>query len=273
MNCQDLKRMANQLRYDTLQAFHTVGSGHPGGCLSLAEIITVLYFDKLRLDPQNPKWVDRDRFLLSKGHGAPILFAALAHRGYFDISNLNRLRQHDGMLQGTPNPGIPGCDTVAGSLGQNLSIAIGTAYAGRLDGKDYQTYCVMGDGEIDEGQVWEAMMLAPVLKLGNLFAILDHNHVQSSGTNDEVLSLGNIRAKAEAFGWNVIELDGHDVCALKACFDGIAREPVGTPTFIIADTVKGKGISYMEGKASWHVGGLNDEQWAQAQKELKEAGL
>lgn len=265
---QELKRLADTLRYDTLKAIYTVKSGHPGGCLSAAEMMAVLYFHTLKIDPKDPKWADRDRFFLSKGHAAPILFAALAHRGYFDIHELLRLRLHDGMLQGTPNPKIPGCESVSGSLGQNLSIAIGCAMAGKLDGKDYKTYCLLGDGEMEEGQVWEALMLAPRRRLGNLVAILDNNHVQMCGTTDEIVGLGDVCAKFRAFGWNVVEVDGHDVQALMDVFDAIPNQPDGVPTMVVAETVKGKGISFMEGKAAWHGGAPSEEQWAQIEREL-----
>ena len=264
----ELKQLANTLRYDTLKAIYTVRSGHPGGCLSAAEIITVLYFHAMKIDPQRPKWEDRDRFFLSKGHAAPMLFAALAHRGFFAIHELLHLRLHDGMLQATPNPKIPGCESVSGSLGQNLSIAVGCAVAGKMDGKDYKTYCMMGDGEMEEGQNWEALMLAPKLRLGNLVAILDDNHVQMCGTTDEIVRLGDVCAKFRAFGWNVVQVDGHDVQALIDTFDAIPNQIDGIPTMIVADTVKGKGVSFMEGKAAWHGGAPSDEQWAQIEKEL-----
>lgn len=265
---EELKKLANTLRYDTLKAIYTVRSGHPGGCLSAAEIMAVLYFHTLRIAPENPKWEDRDRFFLSKGHAAPILFAALAHRGYFDIRELLHLRLHDGMLQATPNPKIPGCESVSGSLGQNLSIAIGCSIAGKMDGRDYKTHCLLGDGEMEEGQVWEALMLAPKCRLGNLVAILDNNHVQMCGTTDEIVGLGDVCAKFRSFGWNVVSVDGHNVRALIETFDAIPNHPDGIPTVVVADTVKGKGVSFMEGKAAWHGGAPSDEQWAQIEREL-----
>lgn len=264
----ELKRLANDARYDTLKAINTVRSGHPGGCLSAAEILTVLYFHTMRIDPENPKWADRDRFFLSKGHAAPMLFAVMAYRGFFDITELLRVRKHDGMLQGTPNPKVPGCESVSGSLGQNLSISVGCALAGRMDGRDYKTYCLLGDGEMEEGQNWEALMLASKLRLGNLVAILDNNHVQMCGTTDEIVGLGDVCAKFRSFGWNVVETDGHDIQALINVFDGIPNELEGTPTMIVADTVKGKGVSFMEGKAAWHGGAPSAEQWEQIEKEL-----
>lgn len=263
-----LYQLANTLRYDTLKAIYTVQSGHPGGCLSAAELITVLYFHTLNIEPKNPKWEARDRFFLSKGHAAPILFAALAHRGFFDIHELLHLRLHDGMLQGTPNPKVPGCESVSGSLGQNLSIAVGCALAGKMDGKHYKTYCLLGDGEMQEGQNWEALMLAPKLRLGNLIAILDNNHVQMCGTTDEIVGLGDICAKLRAFGWNTIAVDGHDIQTLIDTFDALPDQPDGVPTILVADTVKGKGVSFMEGKAAWHGGAPSAEQWTQIEKEL-----
>ena len=265
----ELKELARMVRCDTLQALHVVGSGHPGGCLSATDILVVLYFHTLNIDPQNPKWEDRDRFLLSKGHAAPALFATLAHRGYFDIKELLRVRKHDGMLQATPNLKVPGGDSVSGSLGQNLSIAIGTALSARLNGKTYRTFVMLGDGEMQEGQNWEALMFAPVYKLGNLIAILDRNNVQMCGTMDEILPWGNNAAeKYRSFGWNTIEVDGHDMAALIKVFDSLPNQPVGTPTMIIADTIKGKGVSFMEGKAAWHGGSPNDEQMTQIRREL-----
>lgn len=270
LGMEELKAMANALRYDTLKAIHIVGSGHPGGCLSMAEILSVLYFYKMNLNPRNPQWADRDRFILSKGHAAPILFTALVYRGYdIDIQELRHLRQHDGRLQATPNLTIPGCDNVSGSLGQNLSVAIGCALAGKMNGQTYKTYCVMGDGEMEEGQIWEAMMFAPKARLGNLVAVLDHNHVQATGDVAQIGGFCDAESKAKAFGWNVIKVPGHDVEALAAAFDSIPDAADGIPTFVIADTVKGKGVSFMEGKASWHVGCITDDQWEQIERELE----
>ncbi len=264
----ELKNMAAICRYDTMKAINTVRSGHPGGCLSATEILVTLYFHTMKIDPKNPKWEDRDRFFLSKGHAAPMLFAVMAHRGFFDIKELLHVRLHDGLLQATPNLKVPGCESVSGSLGQNLSIALGCAIAGKMDGKNYKTYCMVGDGELEEGQNWEALMLAPKLRLGNLVGILDNNHVQMCGTTDEILGLGDVKAKFEAFGWNVIQVNGHDIQSLIDAFDSIPDQPDGIPTMIVADTVKGKGVSFMEGKAAWHGGAPTPEQWAQIEKEL-----
>ena len=268
-NINELKERARVARCDTLKAFHVVGSGHPGGCLSAIDIFVALYFHTLNIDPKNPKWEDRDRFLLSKGHAAPALFAVLAQRGYFDIKELLRVRKHDGMLQATPNLKVPGGDSVSGSLGQNMSLAIGTALAGRMDGKTYKTYVMMGDGEMQEGQNWEALMMAPAYKLGNLVAILDQNEVQMCGTVGEILQWEtNSAEKFRAFGWNVVEVDGHDIEAVIKTFDAIPNQPVGQPTMVIAHTVKGKGVSFMEGQAAWHGGSPNKEQMEQIAKEL-----
>lgn len=267
-SADQLQKIANSIRYDTLKAMHIVGSGHPGGCLSAADILTVLYFHTLRIDPGNPKWEDRDRFLMSKGHAAPAQFAALAYRGFFSIEEMKHLRLHDGMLQGTPNLKIPGADTVSGSLGQNLSIATGIALAGKRDQKDYKTYVMLGDGELQEGQNWEAAMAAPAFRLGNLIAVLDYNHVQMCGTVDEVMPIGDPGAKFESFGWKVLHVDGHDIEALLQIFDSIPNARDGKPTMIVADTIKGKGVSFMEGRASWHGGAPNAEQMLQIEKEL-----
>ena len=266
---EEMKKIAATARYDTLKAIYTVGSGHPGGCLSAVDIFTVLYFHTMNLDPENPSWEDRDRFLLSKGHGAPALYAVMAQRGYFDIKHLLKIRLGDGMLQATPNLKVPGGESVSGSLGQNMSIAIGVALAGKADKKNYKTYVMVGDGELEEGQNWEAAMLAPAMKLGNLVAILDYNRVQMCGTVDEIVPLGNVADKFKSFGWNVVETDGHDIEALVNTFDSIPNQPEGTPTMVIAHTVKGKCISFMEGKAAWHGGAPSKEQWEQIEKELE----
>lgn len=267
---EELEKMANRYRYLTMKAINNVRSGHPGGCLSMAEITTVLYQHIMRIDPKNPKWEDRDRFFLSKGHGAPMLFTILADLGYFDPEEVMHIRLHDTFLQATPNNHIPGCESVSGSLGQNLSVALGCAVAGKMDKKDYKSYVLLGDGEMEEGQNWEALMLAPKLRAGNLVAILDNNHVQMCGTTDEIVGLLDPAAKFRAFGWNVIEVNGHDVKALIDVFESIPRLPDGDgiPTMIVADTVKGKGVSFMEGLAKWHGGAPDAEQWAQIEKEL-----
>ena len=267
-SAEELKKLADQVRLDTLRAIHKVKSGHPGGCLSAADILTVLYFHTMRIDPDRPKWEDRDRFILSKGHAAPALFAVLARRGYFDLSELDRLRLYDGMLQATPNLHIPGGDMSSGSLGQGLSVGIGMALAGKMDKKDYRVYVMVGDGELEEGQNWEAIMAAPNFRLGNLILILDNNHVQMCGTTNEIMSIASPAEKLRSFGWNVIETDGHDSSSLISVFDSIPKEVDGIPTAVIADTVKGKGVSFMEGKAAWHGGAPDDQQMIQIEKEL-----
>lgn len=265
---EELQKLANTIRYDTLKAIHIVGSGHPGGSLSAIEILVALYFYKMRIDINNPKWEDRDRFILSKGHAAPALFATLAHKGFFSINEMKKLRLTDGMLQATPNLHIPGCDMSSGSLGQNLSVASGMAYAGKYDKKSYKVYVLLGDGELQEGQNWEAATFAPNMRLGNLIAILDNNQVQMCGTTDEIMPMRNFEEKFAAFGWNVKKVDGHDIKALIHIFDEVGNEIDAPPTLIIADTIKGKGVSFMEGKAAWHGGAPNNEQMAQIDKEL-----
>ena len=265
---QFLKEMAAKVRIDCLKAIHKAKSGHPGGSLSAADILTVLYFHKMRIDPKNPKWPDRDRFILSKGHAAPAVFAVLAHRGFFPLEDLDTFRKTDGKLQGTVSINTPGGDMTVGSLGQYLSVGAGMALAGRMDKKDYKVYVLLGDGEIQEGQVWEAAMAAAHLKLGNLVAILDNNKVQMCGITEEILSIGEPGGKFASFGWKVLRMDGHDVGQIIETLDAIPNDPFGTPTIIIADTIKGKGVSYMEGKAEWHGGAPSDEQLAQAVMEL-----
>ena len=263
-----LTEMARKIRIDCLKMIHRAKSGHPGGSLSAADILAVLYFYKMRIDPSRPKWEDRDRFILSKGHGAPALFAALAHRGFFPLELLESFRKTDGEIQGTVSIFTPGGDMTVGSLGQYLSVGTGMAIAGRMDKKDYKVYVLLGDGEIQEGQVWEAAMAAAHMKLGNLVAILDDNKVQMSGRTEDVLSIGDPAAKFKAFGWKVLFMNGHDIPKIVETLDSIPNSPTGSPTLIVADTVKGKGVSYMEGKAEWHGGAPTDEQLAQALKEL-----
>lgn len=267
---EQLTATANRIRLEALRAIHTVGSGHPGGCLSAADILSVLYFHALRIDPHNPKWEDRDRLLLSKGHAVPAQFAALAMHGYFSLSEMKRLRLHDGMLQGNPNLNIPGCDTVAGSLGQNLSIGVGMALAGKRDKKDYRVFVILGDGELQEGQNWEAAMSASAFRLGNLVGILDHNKVQLCGAVEEILPIGDPGEKFAAFGWDVKHVDGHDIAALAALLGSLPSRggANGAPTMIVAHTVKGKGISFMEGRAAWHGAAPNEEQMKQIEAEL-----
>lgn len=269
-----LTAIANQLRIDTVESVYRVKSGHIGGCLSAAEIITVLYFYKMRIDPKQPGWEDRDRFVLSKGHSAPVLYAALAQRGFFPKEEMRHLRQADSHLQGAPNPKTPGIDMSSGPLGQGLSAAVGMALAARIRKRDFFVYCMLGDGELGEGQVWEAAMAASKYHLNHLIAILDHNGVQMSGTNEEILPLGNIKAKFESFGWKTYKINGHSIIDIIETLDQVTqkncaeKEVQNQPVMIIADTVKGKGVSFMEGKAKWHGAVPTEEQYHAALKEL-----
>jgi len=271
MNAQkllELKKIAAEMRSAALKAAHKAKSGHPGGSLSAVEILTALYFYKMRIDPKNPKWPDRDRFILSKGHGQSAVLACLALRGFFPLEVLDGFRQINGQYGGGLSLDTPGGDIMPGSLGQYLSVASGMAMAGRMDKKDYKVYVIVGDGELAEGQNWEAFMAAAYYRLGNLVAIVDYNKVQQTGTNEEIMGLGDIEAKFKAFGWNVLRMDGHNIEQIAATLDTIPNNPSGVPHIIIADTVKGKGVSYMEGTCMWHAGAPNDEQLAQALEEI-----
>jgi transketolase len=250
---QELETVARTLRRDILQMIAAANSGHPGGSLSAVEIVTALYFGGvLKHDPKRPEWPDRDRFILSKGHGVPVLYAALAERGYFPLSETLTLRQVNSRMQGHPVQGLtPGIEASTGSLGQGLSIGIGHAIAGRLDGKNYHTYVLMGDGECQEGQVWEAVLTAGNYELASLTAIVDSNRFQLDGEVENINSLTPLPAKFEAFGWYVIEVDGHDVSAVLDALH-VAKEHREGPTCIIAHTVKGKGVSFMENNNEFH---------------------
>ena len=273
MTTTELKRVANVLRQDIISMLVTSKSGHPGGSLSAAEIVTTLFFSEMRINPQDPRWADRDRFVLSKGHAAPVLYAALAEKGYFPKAELQGLRQTGHMLQGHPDmKKTPGVDMSTGSLGQGLSAANGMALAGKLDGKEYQVFVLLGDGEMAEGQVWEAAMAAAHYKLDNVTAVLDLNGLQIDGTTDSVMCSTPLTEKWRAFCWNVIEVDGHDVDALLAAF-AEAKQVTGKPSIIIAKTVKGKGVSFMEDQAGWHGNAPSVEQGEQALKELREEAL
>ncbi|KLU59242.1 transketolase 1 [Peptococcaceae bacterium CEB3] len=262
--------MANRLRQDILTMLVPAKSGHPGGSLSAAEIVAVLYFREMRLRPQEPHWAERDRFVLSKGHAAPVLYAALAEKGYFPREELLGLRQTGRMLQGHPDmKKTPGVDMSTGSLGQGLSAANGMALAGKLDKKDYRVYVLLGDGEMAEGQVWEAAMASAHFKLDNLTAILDLNGLQIDGRTDEVMSSAPLPEKWRAFGWQVIEVDGHDVEALRQALVE-AKTTQGRPTILIAKTVKGKGVSFMENAVGWHGAAPSAEQAKQGLEELRE---
>ena len=268
MNEQMLKEQAKEIRKDIVTMIGQAKSGHPGGSLSATEIVTYLYFEELRIDPTNPKWDDRDRFILSKGHAAPVLYAALARRGFFPTEELSTLRKIGSHLQGHPDmKKVPGVDMSTGSLGTGFSAATGIAMACKLDKKENYVYTLLGDGEIQEGQVWEAAMSAAHYKLDNLIAFLDNNGLQIDGNIDDVLSPNPIDAKFAAFGWHVLVIDGHD---FKQIADAVAaaKAEKGRPTMIVAKTVKGKGVSYMEKQAGWHGSAPNEGQVAQAMAEL-----
>ena len=264
----DLAKIANDIRIDIIEQTHSAKSGHPGGSLSIAEILTYLYFVQMRVDPANPKWDDRDRLVLSKGHAAPALYAALAERGFFPREDLITLRKLDSHLQGHPSmKNTPGVDMSTGSLGQGISAACGMALAAKIAGKDYRTYAIVGDGESQEGQVWEAAMFAAHRKLDNLCIILDWNGLQIDGTIEEVMNPTPYAEKFEAFGFHVVSIDAHDFDQIAAALNE-AEQTKGQPTVIIARSVKGKGVSFMENKASWHGSAPNDEQYAEALAEL-----
>ena len=263
-----LKEIARNIRKDIVSMIHTSKSGHPGGSLSAVEILTALYFDEMNIDPNNCKMEDRDRFVLSKGHAAPVLYATLAHKGYFDEEELKGLRRINRMLQGHPDmKGIPGVEMSTGSLGQGFSVACGMAMASKLDNAPWRVYALLGDGEVQEGIVWEAAMSAAHYKLDNMVAFLDYNGLQIDGKTEDVMDIGSIVDKFKAFGWNVIEIDGHDFDQIFAALD-MAKETVGKPTMIVAKTIKGKGISFMENQASWHGTAPSDKDLEQALIEL-----
>ena len=272
MDNQELKRYALKLRRGILRATHAAASGHPGGSLSATEVFTLLYFEELHVDPKNPDDPKRDRFVLSKGHCAPGLYAALAARGFFPEEDLLTLRHIGSYLQGHPDmKHIPGVDMSSGSLGQGISAAVGMALAAKIYGESYRTYALLGDGEIEEGEVWEAAMLAGFRKLDNLVVIVDNNNLQIDGPIDEVNSPYPIDKKFEAFNFHVIEAAGHDFAALQRAFDE-ARQTAGKPTAIILKSVKGKGVSFMENEVSWHGSAPNDEQYRAAMTELDREG-
>ena len=272
MNNLELMKTANEVRKGIIKAVHSAKSGHPGGSLSAADIYTYLFFEELNVDPAEPKKADRDRFVLSKGHTAPGYYSALAHRGFFPVEDLTTLRKVGSYLQGHPDmKNIPGVDMSSGSLGQGISTAVGMAISAKLSNEDYRVYTLLGDGEIQEGQVWEAAMLAGHRNLDNLVVIVDNNNLQIDGAISEVNSPYPIDKKFEAFKFHVINVDGHNFDELRAAFKE-ARETKGMPTAIVAKTVKGKGVSFMEDKASWHGVAPNDEQFAIAMEELEKAG-
>ena len=266
---KQLMAMACRVRMGVVEGTHSAKAGHPGGSLSAADLFTYLYFKELNVDPKNPKWEDRDRFVLSKGHTAPGLYAALANRGFFPVDDLSTLRHIDSYLQGHPNMNtVPGVDMSTGSLGQGVSCAAGMALAAWRMGKSCRVYALLGDGEIQEGQVWEALMFAAHYKLDNFCAIVDNNGLQIDGPIDQVMSPYPIPEKLKAFGFSVIEIDGHDFDQMEAAFEQ-AKATKGVPTAIVMKTTKGKGVSYMEGQAGWHGKAPNDEEYKIAMKELR----
>ena len=267
-----LQKMAVEVRKGIVSSVHSAKAGHPGGSLSAADIFTYLYFEEMNIDPKDPKKEDRDRFVLSKGHTAPGLYSALANRGYFPVEDLLTLRHTGSYLQGHPDmKHIPGVDMSSGSLGQGLSAACGMALAGKMNQQDYRVYALCGDGEVEEGQIWEAAMFAGFRKLDNLCVIVDNNNLQIDGPIDEVCSPYPIDKKFESFNFHVINIDGNDFDEIKRAFDE-ARATKGMPTAIIAHTVKGKGVSYMENSVGWHGKAPNDEEYAVAMEDLRKAG-
>ena len=272
MTADETKRLmalACRVRMGVIEGTHAAKAGHPGGSLSAADLFTYLYFKEMNIDPENPQWADRDRFVLSKGHTAPGLYAALALRGFFPWEELKTLRQMDSRLQGHPNMNeTPGVDMSTGSLGQGVSAAAGMALAAKYQGKSFRVYTLLGDGEIQEGEVWEAMMFAHHYKLDNLCVVIDNNGLQIDGNIADVMSPYPIPEKLRAFGFAVAEIDGHDFAAMEAAFT-LARETKGVPFAIVMKTTKGKDVSYMENQAGWHGKAPNDEEYEQAMTELK----
>ena len=272
MNKLELQKIANEVRKDIVTAVHAAKAGHPGGSLSAADLFTYLYFEELNIDPKEPKKADRDRFVLSKGHTAPGLYSVLAERGYFPKEDLKTLRHLGSYLQGHPDmKHIPGVDMSSGSLGQGISAAVGMAIGAKLSGDDYRVYTLLGDGEIQEGQVWEAAMLAGHRKLDNLVVIVDNNGLQIDGNIADVNSPYPIDKKFDAFNFHVINIDGHNFDEIAAAFKE-AKEVKGKPTAIIAKTIKGKDVSFMENEASWHGAAPNEEQYAVAMADLEKVG-
>lgn len=264
----ELSRIAYQIRRGVLTAVYSASSGHPGGSLSIAEILTYLYFEEMNIDPKDPKKPDRDRFVLSKGHASPGIYSTLAHRGFFPVEDLKTFRQHDSVLQGHPDmKHIPGVDMTTGSLGLGISAACGMALGAKLNGYNNRVWTILGDGESEEGQVWEAAIFAAHYKLGNLCAFVDWNGLQIDGPIDEVISPAPFESKFEAFGWNVISIDAHDLDQIEAACNA-AKACTDKPTAIIARSTKGKGVSYMENNVSWHGAAPKQEQYEQGIAEL-----
>lgn len=262
-----LKNKAREIRIHVINMIFEAGSGHPGGSLSCVDIITAIYYFALLHNPLNPNWMERDRFILSKGHAAPALYAVLADMGYFPVNELHSLRKMGSLLQGHPDIRVPGIEVSSGSLGQGLSIACGVALAGKLDNRNHRVYTLIGDGECDEGQIWEAAMLASHYKLENMIAIIDRNGLQIDGPTEKIMCLEPIASKWKAFGWNVLEIDGNNMIEIITALDN-ARKINGKPTAIIAHTFKGKGVSFMEWINAFHGKTLSKEELATALKEL-----
>ena len=264
----ELQKYANKIRQGVIKAVYSAKSGHPGGSLSIAEILAVLYFNQMNIDERNPKAKERDRLVLSKGHTSPALYSALALRGFFDVKDLENFRNIKSNLQGHPDmKNIPGVDASTGSLGQGLSIANGMAISSKMDSEGVRVYCICGDGEIEEGQIWEAAMTSAHYKLDNLCLIIDNNNLQIDGKVSEVMNIYPIDEKFRSFGFEVINVDGHNISELISAFEQ-AKKTKGKPTVIIANTIKGKGVSFMENQAGWHGKAPNEEQYKQAMKEL-----
>ena len=267
-NIEELRSLAKTVRGDIVSMLTESCSGHPGGSLSAADILTTLFFGEMNIDPKNPKDADRDRFVLSKGHAAPVLYSVLARRGYFPVEELSTLRKIGSRLQGHPSMKcLPGIDMSTGSLGQGISVAVGMSLAGKIDNKDYRVYALLGDGELEEGQVWEAAMSAAHYKLDNLTAFIDFNGLQIDGDITKVMNPSPIDKKFEAFGWNVLVIDGHDIDEILNAIEK-AKNCKGKPTVVICNTIKGKGVSFMENRASWHGTAPNKEQCKQALAEI-----
>ncbi len=272
LSIEELKAMATTIRCDIIEMIAAANAGHPGGSLSAADIVTALYFRVMRIDPENPAWPDRDRFILSKGHACPVWYAALAERGYYDKAHLNTLRQLNSILQGHPDMNkTPGIDMTAGSLGHGLSAGLGMALSGKMRKKDYHVWIIIGDGESQEGSIWEAAMAGAKWKLDNLTAILDHNNLQNDDCVDTEMPIEPVADKWRAFGWHVLEIDGHDMEAIVEVLEGV-KGSKGMPTIIIAHTIKGKGVSFMENVVDWHGKAPCEEEAIQALEEIRRCG-
>ncbi len=268
---KELKKIAADIKLGALEAVYSASSGHPGGSLSIADVLAYLYFEEMNIDPKNPKWEDRDRLVLSKGHCAPALYSVLAHRGYFPVEDLKTFRQADSYLQGHPDmKGVPGVDMTTGSLGLGVSAACGMALSSKIGNKDYRVYAILGDGEVDEGQVWEAAMFAAHYELDKLCIFVDYNGLQIDGPVADVIGPAPIDKKFEAFNWNVICIDGADIQQIADAV-AAAKECKGKPTAVIMKTVKGAGVSFMENNVKWHGSAPNKEQYEQAVAEIKAA--